>query len=1316
MKPIRNLPLLATICFILTVLQMSAVPALQRFQNLTQEDGTTLSVTLAGDEYLHFYLTEDHAILVKEETGRFCYATIDENGLRSSGRLAHEKDRRTLLEHSIVKRQRDNTALLKSHYQVRRVAAIAADDNQPKRIINSQGNVKVPVILVQYKDVSFAIENPRQEISRQLNEKGYSDNESVGSAKDYFEDQSLGQFSPEFDVYGPYTLSQNMAFYGGNNENGNDSNAKTMILEACNLADGDVNFKQYDGDGDGMVDFLYVMYAGFGEASHSSTPDAVWPHRSRISASGKEARHDGVMIFDYACSNERLGDDNVIRLEGVGTLCHEFSHMLGLPDTYDVNYEGTPDMGTWSLMCSGCNNGDGYIPCGYTAFERELVGWYHIQTIEKSTSLELLPISDGGQAYKIVNDYNKDEFIVFENIQQKGWNKAAYGHGMLAVHVDYDETAWSSNRVNVNHQEHMVVIPADNDRNSNLAGDPYPGTTGNTELSDYSLPGALFHKGGMAHKPLTKIEERDSVIYLNVLEGSESATTALEAETINAYSLTARWKRQNGISSYLVELFLIENAGVDASQADASLLATNGRLVQSIETKDTKYSFDNLEANSLYAYRVRCLSKGTWSAFSNCIFAQTTNDAVSLKAPEQITLILNEETPGCLTASWTAVADATEYRLEVQRKKDLPTEVVEDGSTLLEEDFDTLKKDYGDISRVTDLFTKAPLWRGENVYAATQAAQIGTKTERGILMTPVLSQITGQLTMYFSVKKVNASDKDSKLSIYLATDASDKYYVGGGTATISDSDWKNWYINLGPMDTNTYIAFITNGDDNKSCLLDNVKILWGEFNSEIVAEGYQRLPLARDIQKIDSSTVTNDYSYYATQDTFIVFKDLERAAYTMRVRSVKDDVFSPYGEPQVIGVGAMPFKSGDLYYGFYSYEDGLVKVIPSRDSTGYQGDIVIPESVEFMGHNYQVIAIDDEAFKGSAGLRSVTVNANVVNAGKLLFKGCNDLCYVRWNSSAAIADSSFIGANPNLLLYLNGEAEVFDHRPILVQNGRADTMLLTSSYPYYAPEAFRVDYVEYDRIFEQETGINGSSAGWETLWLPFDVDTVLDYDQDEPMYTFASGHEGLHYWLGEWKNDAFVEAETIKAGKPYIIAFPNNPVYQSDQVGSGDIGFVAHNANIPTGAGQVSQGTSFSFVPAGSFVTAAPGVYALNAYDRFQDGIAAGSVFQPDRLWVRAFHAYISPASAKAPARLPVGRLQKDSESVVPIHGITVYERDQRLHVRIATGLDDFRLQTHIYGIDGRAVCQVGLREGDNMLPTLPAGLYYMLNQIILVK
>ncbi|MBQ9200991.1 MAG: M6 family metalloprotease domain-containing protein [Bacteroidales bacterium] len=1307
------LTLLLTAVLALTAIRVNAVPARYALQTLIQEDGTSIQVTLAGDEHLHYYLMQDRTILVKEKTGRLCYAVIDENGLSSSGLLAHEKNRRSRHEQQLAERQRQGSLLLRNHHQARRAAAVGSESDQQPRRVNNTGTIKVPVILVQYKDLSFAIDQPRETITRQLNEHGYSEEGSVGSARDYFENQSMGQFSPVFDVFGPYTLSQDMAYYGGNNEQGNDSNVRAMILEACNLADADVRFKDYDNDGDGMVDFLYVIYAGWGEASHSGSEDAVWPHRSRL-ASGKESRHDGVMVYDYACSNERLGSEEV-RRDGIGTLCHEFSHMLGLPDTYDVNYENAPDMGPWSLMSSGCYNGDGYIPCDYTAYEREQVGWYQIRTLEKDTALQLRPLSDGGQAYKIVNDYNSNEFIVIENIQQKGWNKAAYGHGMLAVHVNYQTAAWSSNQVNVSAKQRMVCIPADNDLFSGYAGDPYPGTTGNSELSDYSVPAALFHTGGLAHKPLTDIVERDSVIYLNVLKGSESATTALAADKVNAYSITARWRRQNGVSSYLVELFLIEGTEVAADKADASLITTNGRLLQSAETKEYNYLFDNLEAGHLYAYRVRCLSKGVWSAYSNCIFVQTTNETVDLKAP-QLSLSLNDEVPGSMTANW-ARTDATEYRIEVLRKKDLPTEVVEDGSTLLDEDFDNIKNDYGDITKVLDLFTATPGWRCSNITAANGSVQVGSKTERGYLSTPILPRHTGSITVYFSVKKTEASDKDCKLSVLFATDASDLYYIGGGTATISDTDWKNWYIVLGPMDTNSYVSFITDGDDNKRCLVDNIEVAWGDFSEEDAPAGYQAMRFApTDGQKADSAVVTSDYSYFATQDTFMVFKDLESAAYTLRVRSVKDGVFSPYSEPQVLGVGAQPFKSGDLYYGFMSYENRLVKVIPGRDSVNCQGDIIIPDSVEYMGHHYQVVAIDDEAFKGCDGLRSVTVNANIVNAGKYLFKGCNDLCYVYWNAPAAIRDSCFIGANPNLLLYLGSDAEVQDQRPVLIRDGRADTLILYSRYPFYAPESFTVDYAEYGREFKQQTQIGGASGGWETLWLPFDVDSVVDFELEKPLYTFASGQEGLHYWLGEWRNNAFVEAASIKAGLPYIISFPNNPLYQSNQLCSGDIYFVAHNARIQAGQGNTSRGSEFDFVPSGKYVAATEGIYALNSYDRYQKDITEGSTFLPERLWVRTFYAYMVPTSAQAPRRLPIGRLEESGENVAPLREVSFYYRDSEPYVHISSTDEDWRLQTNIYSLDGRIVGQISLHEGDNLLPALPTGLYYMLNQIIRIK
>ena len=169
-----------------------------------------------------------------------------------------------------------------------------------------------------------------------------------------------------------------MAYYGENNSNGDDKRAATMVAEACRLADKDVDFARYDWDGDNEVDQVYVIYAGYSEAS-GAPPSTVWPHEWDLESAtsirdGDGAFElDGTVINTYACSNELQGTRGS-RISGIGTACHEFSHCLGLPDMYDTTGKAF-GMDCWDLLDYGCYNNDEYTPAPFTSYERMFCGW-----------------------------------------------------------------------------------------------------------------------------------------------------------------------------------------------------------------------------------------------------------------------------------------------------------------------------------------------------------------------------------------------------------------------------------------------------------------------------------------------------------------------------------------------------------------------------------------------------------------------------------------------------------------------------------------------------------------------------------------------------------------------------------------------------------------------------------------------------------------------------------------------------------------------------------------------------------------------------
>ena len=370
----------------------------------------------------------------------------------------------------------------------------------------------MPILLVQYADVKFS--SAKSQMEELANSEDGVPEEGTGSIRQFFVDQSEGQFLPTFDVIGPITLKNNMKYYGANDRDGYDLRPQEMTEEACKLAYNNLNtdFKRYDNNKDGYVDFLYIIYAGYGEASYpDKLEDTIWPHQWALEV---PLMLGGVNIQQYACNNELAGHRGTT-LAGIGAFCHEFSHCLGLPDFYDTSEEGsTFGMSAWSIMDYGCYNNNGYTPCGYNAYEKDCIGWKSLVELKESKQVTLKPLSEDGEAYKIVNDANPNEFYVVEHINQKGWNKYAPASGMLVLHVDYDEEVWYNNEVN-NAPRHrrMTIIPADgklDDRT--LEGDVYPGTAKNRSLTSTSRPAAKVYTGGCMNKDITDIASANGVI------------------------------------------------------------------------------------------------------------------------------------------------------------------------------------------------------------------------------------------------------------------------------------------------------------------------------------------------------------------------------------------------------------------------------------------------------------------------------------------------------------------------------------------------------------------------------------------------------------------------------------------------------------------------------------------------------------------------------------------------------------------------------------------------------------------------------------
>ena len=504
-----------------------AVPARPFPFAATQPDGSELMLTLIGDERFHYYVTEDGVTVLQECIGpkvSYFYATVKDGVMVPSNVLAHSKGKRSIEERRFVKSQSEVVAkCIASRSDRNRVAISPQTKVKSSPNVPCLGKKKGLVILVNFSDLAMVGLNPKEVFNRQFNEVGYSDNGHIGSVRDYFYDQSFGQFELIFDVVGPVTVSRECSYYGKNdNVIGNtDLHVGRMVAEACILADDEIDYSDYDWNGDGAVEQVYIIYAGYGESS-GAPAYTIWPHQyslshCMISGDGDGALFlDGVRVDKYACSCELSGiSGNTI--DGIGTSCHEFSHCLGLPDLYDVDYSGGFGMDKWDIMSSGSHSGPqgyGEVPYGYSAYERAYLGWMELTELDDDAKCKLPPLNNNGFAYRITNHGNMDEFFVLENHQSSGWysyfgdNKAP--HGMMITHIDYDNKAWNNNTVNTL-PSHMraSLVPADKDygtfiSSSNryhlteeeFSGDLFPGSSNATRFSSETYEecgGKLFN-------------------------------------------------------------------------------------------------------------------------------------------------------------------------------------------------------------------------------------------------------------------------------------------------------------------------------------------------------------------------------------------------------------------------------------------------------------------------------------------------------------------------------------------------------------------------------------------------------------------------------------------------------------------------------------------------------------------------------------------------------------------------------------------------------------------------------------------------------
>lgn len=528
-----NRPILSLVFGILLLCGVESsysAPAYPHPIEVVQPDGSRLRVLLKGDEFFHYKTTVGGDVICQGGDGFYYYASYDLSGVKVSNvRVVDSQSKSFGLGLGSGGIETGVEMALRSRSKM-------WSDLSGEAPIITKGGVQAKrgvILVVQYQDVKLKSGSTRAAFDDMSNKLGYSNNGATGSAKDYFRDNSNGQYDPDFDIYGPYTLPNNMAYYGANDENGDDVRPREMIADACKIAEANgVDFGKYDADGNGEIDMVYVYYAGYSEAE-GGPDNAIWPHK--WSAANLMRIYSGKKLGVYACSSELRGTAGSV-MSGIGTFCHEFSHVLGLSDMYDTDGTTngkTPGLGTLSIMSSGNYNNNSCTPPYYNIFEREMVGWTLIPNLmEGSTTLN--PVHKNG-GFRIPSSV-PGEYFILEARDGTGWDRYQCGStpvkGMLIYHVDRSSNRsvdgktisklWETNKLNT-YTEHqcMRVVPAVVPFTDGKANVFFPGSANVNKFTASSHSMAKDWDGVALKYQLTNITQNENdVTFMVRTEGS----------------------------------------------------------------------------------------------------------------------------------------------------------------------------------------------------------------------------------------------------------------------------------------------------------------------------------------------------------------------------------------------------------------------------------------------------------------------------------------------------------------------------------------------------------------------------------------------------------------------------------------------------------------------------------------------------------------------------------------------------------------------------------------------------------------------------
>lgn len=526
--------------------------------------------------------------------------------------------------------------------------AMRARAASQQRVTNfpTQGDLPFLVILVEFKNKKFSVAQPEAYFDDHLNATGFDLDGATGCVAEYYRDCSDGAFRPQFEVYGPVTMSHDYAYYGSTSSS--DANATRMVVEAAQALDVQIDFSRYDLDGDGYVDNIYFYYAGLGQADGGDS-NTIWPHSWDLESNSIELTLDGVTVNSYACSPELDGSH---KPNGIGTFCHEFAHVLGLPDLYASSYSGALHPADWSLMASGNYLNDGRTPPALSSYERLELGWLQPKVLSYPLSVELQPLSqpdpEGDLDFRAcrIDTERQNEYFLLENRQKTGWDAHLPGHGMLVWHIDYNPNIWDRNVVNNTPSHQYVDIVEANNATSHSqdAGFTFPGSSRKTEFTSTTSPALRSWSGQAIDVPITGIAEQGATLRFDALGGKTPVGRVenLRVADCGPDFIVLAWTAAEAAKGYRVYV-------------DGALAA---------ETATAAATLEGLEPDTEYAIAVEGFN--SYEAGRRASIMATTAEATfAFLAPDDVEV--SEVSATGAAISWQPMAEAERYEVEISQ-------------------------------------------------------------------------------------------------------------------------------------------------------------------------------------------------------------------------------------------------------------------------------------------------------------------------------------------------------------------------------------------------------------------------------------------------------------------------------------------------------------------------------------------------------------------------------------------------------------------------------------------------------------------------